>query len=227
MKKYQSFINGFVLIFALVLAGYLSGDTFAETAPVEAIAAAEAGLLPFLELITPEDMSHFGFSPGDNISEAVLGNPFQLFAITPAKLLNAKDNAPVSTLISPTGSWLFPVVLDGSSRALLTVTQMDGIWEAVGIGKAPLAEQLQEVGKQWPKSRGYDPVLIIIFQANSYFFAVPQVDDYNLNSFVFDGKGFDGEVKTGGPAYSTLTGLSKIVGRLKTVVAENIEDNNL
>jgi len=227
MKKYQTLINSSVFIFAALLAGYLSGATFADTPPAEAIAAAEAGLQPFLELITPEDMNNFGLSPGDNISEASLGTPFQLYTITPTKLLDAGDDTPVNSLITPTGNWFFPVVLEGRYRSILTVTEMDGEWEAVGIGKTPLAEQLQEVGKQWPKSRGYDPVLIIIFQANSYFFTVPQVDDYNFNSFVLDGKGFDGKVKTGGRTYSTLTGLSNIIGRLKTVVAENIEDSNL
>ena len=221
MKKYQSLIYCLILF----LGAALSGAAFAETAPPEAIAAAEAGLLPFLELITPEDMSHFGLSPGDNISEAVLGTPFQLYTITPTKLLDAGDDTPVSSLISPTGSWLFPIVLDGKSRAILTVEEMDGKWQAVTMGKSGLAGEMEKLNGQWPKAKGYEPKLIAIYQAASYFFTIPEKDSKNFTPLTFDGEGFGGYRQKTGPEYSSTTPLSNMLGPLKETVEENINLN--
>ena len=225
MKEHQPLISCLILFLGVSLSVYLSGGAFAETAPPEAIAAAEAGLLPFLELITPEDMSHFGLSPGDNISEAVLGTPFQLYTITPTKLLDAGDDTPVSSLISPTGSWLFPIVLDGKSRAILTVEEMDGKWQAVTMGKSGLAGEMEKLNGQWPKAKGYEPKLIAIYQAASYFFTIPEKDSKNFTPLTFDGEGFGGYRQKTGPEYSSTTPLSNMLGPLKETVEENINLN--
>ena len=222
MKKYQPSIYCLIFFLGVALSGYLSAGAFAETAPPEAIAAAEAGLLPFLELITPEDMSHFGLSPGDKISEAVLGAPFQLYTITPTKLLDAKDDTPVSSLISPTGSWLFPIVLDGKSRAILSVEQMDGEWQAVTMGRSGLAGEMEKLNGQWPKAKGYEPKLIAIYQAASYFFTIPEQDSENFTPLTFDGAGFGGYRQTAGNEYSSTASLSSMLGPLKETVQENI-----
>jgi len=225
MKKHQPLISCLILFLGMSLSIYLSGGAFAETAPPEAIAAAEAGLLPFLELITPEDMSHFGLSPGDNISEAVLGTPFQLYTITPTKLLDAGDDTPVSSLISPTGSWLFPIVLDGKSRAILTVEQMEGEWQAVTMGKSGLAGEMEKLNYQWPKAKGYEPKLIAIYQAASYFFTIPDQESENFTPLTFDGVGFGGYRQKTGPEYASTTTLSSMLGPLKETVEDNINLN--
>ena len=221
MKKYQSLIYCLIIFLGVAL----SGAAFAETTPPEAIAAAEAGLQPFLELITPEDMNNFGLLPSANISEAVLGNPFQLYTITPAKLLDAGDDTPVSSLISPTGSWLFPIVLDGKSRAILTIEEMDGKWQAVTMGKSGLAGEMEKLNGQWPKAKGYEPKLIAIYQAASYFFTIPEKDSKNFTPLTFDGEGFGGYRQKTGPEYSSTTPLSNMLGPLKETVEENINLN--
>jgi len=225
MKEHQPLIICLILFLGVSLSGYFSAGAFAETAPPEAITAGQAGLLPFLELITPEDMSHFGLSPGDDITEAVLGTPFQLYTITPSKLLNAKDNTPVDSLTSPTGQWLFPIVLDGTSRAILTVEQMDGEWQAVTMGKAGLAGEMEKLNGQWPKANGYEPKLIAIYQAASYFFTIPEQDSENFTPLTFDGTGFAGYRQKTGPAYSSTTSFSSILDPLKETVEENINLN--
>ena len=203
----------------------IPGNSSAETAPPEVLAAAEGGLLPFLEQLPSSEWKHFGFAPGDKISEALLGAPFKVYTITPDALAAYQAGDSVGSLLSPTGMWYFPVILTGDTRCVLTVAKMDGSWQAVGIGKTPLAAQLQRLKKQWPKSGGYEPILIEVFQVPAFFFTVPQAGEDNLSSFVFGGKGFSGKVKTGEPVYSSLTGLSEIIGRLKSVVAENIKQS--
>ena len=222
MRKYQPLIFCLILISGIALSGCISGDALAETAPPEAIAAGQAGLFSFLEPITPEEMSHFGFSPGDNISEATLGDPFQLYTITPAKLLNAEEDTPVSTLISPTGQWLFPIVLGGKSRAILTVAQMEGEWQAVTMGKAGLAEEMEKLSNQWPKAKGYEPKVIAIYQAASYFFTIPEKDSENFTPLTFDGEGFAGYRQKPGTEYSSTASFSSMLGPLKETVEENI-----
>jgi hypothetical protein len=222
MKEHQPLISCLILFLGVSLSGYFSAGAFAETAPPEAIAAAEAGLMPFLELITPEDMINFGLSPGDNISDAVLGAPFQLYTITPAKLLNAEDGTPVGSLTSPTGSWLFPIVLDGKSRAILTVERMDGEWQAVTMGRSGLAGEMEKLNGQWPKAKGYEPKLIAIYQAASYFFTIPEKDSENFTPLIFNGEGFGGYRQATGPEYSSTAPLSSMLGPLKETVEENI-----
>jgi hypothetical protein len=225
MRKYQPLIFCLIFISGIALSGHISGYALAETAPPEAIAAAQAGLLPFLELITPEDMGNFGFITGDKISDAVLGTPFQLYTITPTKLLNAEEDTPVSTLISPTGSWLFPIVLDSRSRAILTVEEMDGEWQAVTMGKAGLAGEMEKLNGQWPKAKGYEPKLIAIYQAASYFFTIPEQDNENFTPLTFNGTGFAGYRQKTGPEYSSTAPLSSMLGPLKETVEENINLN--
>ena len=222
MKKCQPLIYCLILFLGISLSGFLSGGAFAETAPPEAIDAAAAGLTPVLGVVTPQNMESFGFSPGDIIAEAVLGTPFQLYTITPDKLLGAEDDTPVSTLISTTGHWLFPIVVSGQSRALLSVEQMDGKWVAVGMGMAGLAGEMEKLNRQWPKAKGYGPKLVAIYQAASYFFTIPEQDSENFTSLTFDGEGFGDYRQQAGPEYSSTTSLSSMLEPLKISVEDNI-----
>lgn len=225
MKKHQPFINCLILFFCVALSGYLSGGTFAELAPPEAVAVAESGLVSFLQELPEEERGNFGFAPGDRLAAARVGTPFQLYTITPEKLLNAPDDAPVDTLISPTGRWFFPVVLDGTPRAILTVERMDGNWEAVTLGMKPLAGEVEKIKRQWPKAKGYNPKLIAIYQAASYFFTIPEKDSENFTPLTFDGVGFAGYRQKTGDEYSSTTSLSSMLGPLKKAVEENISLN--
>ncbi len=225
MRKYQFLIIGLVLLSGIALTGYPCAGAFAETAPPEAIAAAQAGLLPFLQPITPEDMSNFGLAPGDNVSDAILGDPFQLYTITPAKLLDANDDTPVDSLLSPTGRWFFPIVLAGESRAILAVEKMDEEWQAVTMGMTGLAIEMEKINRQWPKSKGFEPKLIAIYQAACYFFTVPEMGNKNFTPLTFEGVGFAGYRQKTGPAYSSITKLSSMLIPLKETVEENISLN--
>ena len=212
-----------ICFFMIVLA--VPGNSFAETAPAEVLAAAEVGLLPFLESLPSSEWEHFGFAPGDKISDAVLGAPFQLYTITPTKLLNAEDDTPVNSLISPTGRWFFPIILESKSRAILTVERMEGEWQAVTLGMTGLAVEMEKLNRQWPKAKGYEPKLITIYQAASYFFTIPEQGSDNFTPLTFNGAGFAGYRQKTGPEYSSTTTLSSMLGPLKEAVDENINLN--
>ncbi len=207
---------------ALVLFLLLPGITPAATPPPEAVAAAEAGLTRFLSEIPPSELVNFGFAEGEANDEARVGNPWELYTITPDALLAAGEDTDVESLISPTGLWYFPVILDGTARAIIKVDRVEGDWEAVAFGSSPLAGELEKISGQWPKAGGYTPRLIAVYQAAAYFFTVPEKNSRNLTPLTFDGIGFGGYLQKSLPEYSATAELSELLVPLREVVEDNI-----
>lgn len=216
MKK-LSFPTGtmFLLLFFPLL-------LLAEVPPPEALAAAEFGLLRYLTEIPPAELVNFGFAEGEATGPARIGDPWQLYTITPDALLSAGETAEVEDLITPTGLWYFPVILGGTARTIITVDRMDGRWEAVAFGATPLAGELEKISRQWPKASGYTPKLVAIYQAAAYFFTVPEKNSRNFTPLAFDGLGFGGYFQKSLPEYSTTAELSDLIGPLRESVEANI-----
>ncbi len=216
MKKW-SIITGAVFLFLLHPAFSPAG-----VPPPEVAAAAEAGLAGFLADLPPGELPNFGFAEGEDLSAARLGDPWLLYTIHPDDLFSASETTDVGGLITPTGLWFFPVLLDGRSRCILTVAPMDGAWEAVSLGRAPLAGELEKFSRQWPRARGYSPKLILVYQAASYFFTVPEKGPDNLTPLTIDGVGFAGWRQKALPEYSLTAGLDDLLVPLREAVRENI-----
>ena len=216
--KISSCLSGVGLL-ALLVPGLL----LSQVPPPEVSSAAEAGRVSFLtEVLPPEELVNFGFEPGEDVSATLLGDPWPLYTITPGDLKAATAQTPVEDLVTPTGLWYFPVLLDGRPRCIITVASMEGKWEAVGIGKAPLAGELAKIDGQWPKKSGYTPRLVAVYQATAYFFTVPELDPGNLTPLTFDGVGFGGYRQKAGPEYSAPAELSELLAPLKESVEANI-----
>ncbi len=204
---------------AALLLLLLPGLSPADTPPPEAVAAAEAGLSRYLSEIPPGELVNLGFPPGADLLAARVGDPWPLYTITPDALLDAAEDTDVETLVSPTGLWYFPVILDGSWRNIITVDRMEGEWEAVALGRAPLAGELAKIARQWPVQAGYSPRLVLVYQAGAYFFTLPEKGEGNLTPLAFDGVGFAGFRFGSGPAYSRITEFSDQLGPLREAVA--------
>jgi hypothetical protein len=159
-------------VFALILLIFPASSISREAAPQEVIRAAIDGLRPFLEAIPGQDLEHYGFASPEELARATLGKPFKVYTITPDKILNYSQEMKLSTVISPTNLWFFPVVYRGKVRTILTVDFVDGEWRAVAIGSSGLAKQLERIENKWPESDGYDHRFIRIYQAQSDFVAV-------------------------------------------------------
>lgn len=100
-----------------------------EAAP--ASAAAEAGLRRLLDAIPPGQEPAHGFSDRAELTRARLAPPYRVWM----------DDAS-ATGVEATGEWRFPVVVDGTFRALLTVARLDGELRAVDLGAAALSREL-------------------------------------------------------------------------------------
>ena len=149
---------------------------YAQTAPPEVISAAEAGLQPFLSRISPEARESYGFAKTDAFGQVHLGDSFNLYTITPDALLNYSPGSQVSSLLSKTNMWYFLVMVENKVRCILVVDLLDGKWQAVSLGYANLVKALSKVMQRWPKSKGFNPWLIAVFQANEYLVMVPEGD---------------------------------------------------
>ena len=212
MRKWSIFTGA---VFLLLLHPAFSP---AGVPPPEVTAAAEAGLVDFLADLPPGELPNFGFAEGEDLSAATVGEPWLLYTIHPDDLFSASETTDVGDLVTSTGLWFFPVLLEGRSRCILTVDWMDGQWEAVALGRAPLAGELEKISKQWPKVRGYSPKLVAIYQATAYFFTVPEKSPVNLTPLTFDGVGFNGYYQKALPEYSVTAKFSELLEPLREAV---------
>ena len=188
--------------------------------PPEVQEAAESGLPFFLGQIPSGSKELYGFSAGDDLSQAKLGGALRMHTITP-NALEKSSSSGVSSIRSETSMWFFPVLVEGESKAMLIVDRDGESWKAVSLGYAGLGHELNEVLATWPESKGFHPQLIAVFQAKRFYFAVPEVDDFNLTEIRLPQGGFS---KSTTPAqvqpesYGTLSLASKSLQELKPIV---------
>ena len=201
-----------------------ASEGIAEEAHSAITEAAEEGLQPFLNRIPRGELEKFGFVKEDSPDQAYTGSPFRLHTITPAALSAYQPGDSADSIISETGMWYFPVMLKNEIRAILIVDQVKGRWKAVSLGKAKLAGELAKVRKQWSERKGYNPLLIAVFQAGEYLFTVPEKDAYNLTPLMSVHR--TDKRRSGQPSenseYSDVDKLSDTVNRLKPAVEKNI-----
>jgi hypothetical protein len=183
----------------------------AQTAPPEVMAAAEAGLQPFLSRITPETRESYGFARSDAFAQVHVGVSFNLYTMTPEALLNYSAGSPVLSLLSKTSMWYFLVMIKNSVRCILVVDRLDGKWQAVSLGYANLAKALSKVIQRWPPSKGFNALLIAVFQANEYLVLVPEESSDTLISLL------------PGREELQMDKVTKVMERLKPAVREAIK----
>jgi hypothetical protein len=208
-------------VFSLVALIVPTSSISREAAPDEVVQAAEEGLGPFLDAIPDRDLEHYGFENQEQLLQATLGKPFRVYTITPDKILNYSREMKLSSLISPTSLWFFPILYRGKARTILTVDSVNGQWKAVAIGSSGLAMQLEKVENMWPESEGHDHQFIRIFQAKSDLVVVSKKDTSELVPLKSAGMALKLKKVIEGDygLYSPL----EVIPKLIPVVRENIE----
>ena len=201
-----------VFLFAAISPGALGA------AADEVARAAEEGLPDMLGKIPPGAWSEYGFASGEELSEAAPGVPLPLFTITPAALNSYQPGDPADSLLSETTLWYVPVRVKESVRSFLVVDRMEGRWQAVSFGYAPLAKPVEAMLEQWPASAGYHPKLILVFQAQQYLFTIPELGGDNLIPLM----GVRGEDPGYKAAPSRVIPVGETVSVLKPVVASHL-----
>jgi len=192
--------------------------------PQEVLEAAKTGLPLFLGQIPPGSKEQYGFASTDDLSATRLGAPLQMLTIKPTAIDKSSSSTTVSSILSETSMWFFPIRIETESKAMLVVDRDDATWKAVSFGYGELGHELNELLAQWPDSKGFHPQLIAVFQAKQFYFTVPEVDDFNLTQIKLPQGGFSRPTAQAGAAqsqsqnYSTLSAVSKSLAELKPIV---------
>ena len=200
-----------------------------QNAPESVRQAAVEGLQPYLNKIPVESLEEFGFVRGDAVNMASLGTPFLLYTITPAALEQYRTGMTVASIVTPTTVWYFPVLIAGQPRVILVVDRLDNQWKAVSLGYAGLARELGALIRQWKASQGYQPMLIVVFQAKQYLFTIPEKDAYNLTRLTANkAPATDPLQAIAAPAndYATLGTVADVIDQLKPVVRNALKAPN-
>jgi hypothetical protein len=148
--------------------------------PREVSLAATNGLPVFLAMIPPDFKHEYGFPDDADLSTVSLGSPVLMHTIQPAALSSNQVSDTVSSLVSESSMWFFPLLMGSEVRAMMVVDRQGSVWKAVSLGYAPLAREWNQVLNQWPASKGFHPRLIAVFQAKQFYFTVPEIGERNL-----------------------------------------------
>jgi len=177
---------GLFLMVTCMSAGAVSdlastADTAVPPSPSAAVLqAAQTGLPVYLSHIALRKTT-YGFLESDDLSQAKLGQPIELFLLPDSMLHDATPNMASASELPSAAAWFVPVQIGGQSRGLIEVVQTGGQWKAASLGYAPLARKWAQVETWWPNRSGFTPRLVVS-ASTGYYFSIPQVHPANLTA---------------------------------------------
>jgi len=150
---------------------FLFNFAYAEI-PGNVLDAADAGLSLMLNSIPEGYESRYGFENREELAEASLSLPYQMYTIHPDMFLG--DAAITDEMIVPVDEWRFPVVCSGRTRALLTVAKVKDKWQAVDIGAAQLASEIDAIERNSSSKGNRDirKIILRLYQIRSDFVVI-------------------------------------------------------
>lgn len=143
---------------------------YAES-PGDVNAAAESGLSHMLASIPKGYELKYGFANREEFGTTTIGVPYQMQTIHPEVM---KGNAAITDdMITSVEEWRFPVICDGRVRALLTVAKVEGRWQAVDIGAATLASEIDTLEKSLSLAKlNINRIILRLYQIRSDFIVI-------------------------------------------------------
>lgn len=144
---------------------------FSQAPSRDVINAASDGLR-FLVKPDMESYERYGFTNPTQLTQAFLGDAFQLYFVPPDVLLADDQNRTLSSLAQPTTQWFFLVMTPEGAACMITVDYHEGRWQAISLGAAGLARQLYDVLCTWPARNAYSHRFIRIYPATSDFVVI-------------------------------------------------------
>ncbi len=176
-------------------------------APQELYAAAEAGLPFFLSHIPSGEEKGYGFNSREEFDGAELGPPYEMHTIYPERLLKGETVDP--GMIVSVREWRFPVKCAGRARALLTVAEKEGKWQAVDIGAAGLATEIDRLEKTLSLTENSTRGILRLYQIKADLLVVSEkparIEEgkfYPLPSFLYSLRAEGTKMNLEGPPFS-------------------------
>ncbi len=84
-----------------------------------------------------------GLTSAGDIKAATLGEPYEQFTIYPSALEGYRPEQNISSLLTATNNWVYPVMVNGEARTQLNVVKSKGQWTA-GFFGGTLPVRIQE-----------------------------------------------------------------------------------
>ena len=124
--------------------------------------AARYGLPKFLQAIPAGKEAAYGFDSRESFGMAELGSPIRMVTYDKNVLIGGDASEPLP--LRMLNEWRFPVLIQGRARALLTVSRMGDRWEAVDMGAASLAAEIDSLTTENKDIKGdYIPLLLRLY----------------------------------------------------------------
>lgn len=162
----------FILLITIFL---YSSVSFAQmNISKDVLAVAKDGYAAYLEKIPADKELQYGFNNREEFARVKLGKPYQIMILN--EDFFADDELKDKDYLMPSGDWRVPLMIDNESRALLTVSGVDGNWKVVGFGAVALAKELEAFEKEHPSMQPHGKILRI-YRSVSDFMLVPSDDD--------------------------------------------------
>jgi hypothetical protein len=149
---------------------------------------AQQELPRWLAIARNDDVKHYGFKNEQELQAATLGSPYQVSLLSPEAVQAYQPNQRVAAIIDNQAWKVFPVLVNGEARGLLTVAQLDGRWQAVEFSSLEQSRQLVRLQARLAKKNA--TVKLVKF-AESTFALVEQ--DGGESLIYISGSNFAGE----------------------------------
>ncbi len=116
--------------------------------PPQAVQAASQGLQHYTTQLPASELARLGLSTPEDIRHAVLGQPVEMRLLDGSAIQASGEMQRLDPLLVATDTWLFPVLVNGEPRTLITVSKLKGNWQVVEFGGANQARAMAEAGAQ-------------------------------------------------------------------------------
>lgn len=141
---------------------------------------ARNGIKTYWKHIPHEMKNKYGFEITESIDNVYLEEPLNLYKITPIAIENYQQGDSVKSLLSMTNLWYFPLSVNNIIRSILVIDKIENEFKAVSIGYANLARAINTLKNKWTSSTGYRFKLVVVYQAKSFLYTIPELNNYNL-----------------------------------------------
>lgn len=131
------------------------------------IKMARQGLPQWLDtLYSDEEWKLYGFESIAELDRATLGEPFEVWELTPDALTQHQPGRPA--VLTDLRQYQFPILVDGQARGVLEVAYFQDKWQIVGLGNRGAGEPLVALRERL-KGQEANIRLVRFFPANAEF----------------------------------------------------------